>query len=92
LFVARQFAAAVKASLLIAGAFVVLLFSVVDSQAKGPSGSCEDAGELAVLPSPVAPWKVVPLCVVFAAENPLEGELSLIAPDGRWSSSLSPTK
>ena len=82
MFVARQFAAAVTASLLIAGAFFVLLFSVVDSQAKGPSGSCADAGELAVLPSPATPWKGVPLRVVFAVESPLEGELSLIAPDG----------
>ena len=35
------------------------------------------------MPSPVAPWKGAPLRVVFAAEKPLEGELSLIAPDGR---------
>ena len=47
-----------------------------------PSGSCEDAAELAVLPSPVAPWKGAPLRVIFAAEKPLEGELSLIAPNG----------
>ena len=82
MFLARQFAAAVTASLLIAGAFFVFLFSVVDAQAQGPSGICEDAAELAVLPSPIAPWKGAPLRVVFAAEKPLEGELSLIAPDG----------
>ena len=82
LFAARQFAAAVTALLLIAGAFSVFLFSVVEAQAKGPSGSCEDAAELAVLSSPIAPWKGAPLRVVFAAEAPLEGELSLIAPDG----------
>ena len=52
------------------------------SRAQGPASICEDAAELAVLPSPVAPWKGAPLRVVFAAENPLEGELSLIAPDG----------
>jgi hypothetical protein len=83
LFLARQFAAVVTALLLIAGAFFVFLFSVVDAQAQGPLGSCEDAAELAVLPSPVAPWKGAPLRVIFAAEKPLEGELSLIAPDGR---------
>ncbi len=84
LFLARQSAAAaVTALLLIAGAFFVFLFSVVDSQAQGPLGSCEDAAELAVLPSPIAPWKGAPLRVLFAAEKPLEGELSLIAPDGR---------
>ena len=82
MFPARQFAAAVTALLLIAGAFFVLLFSVVDARAEGSFGICEDAAELAVLPSPIAPWKGAPLRVVFAAEKPLEGELSLIAPDG----------
>src|SRR5271169_4767951 len=79
---ARQFASAVTASLLIAGAFLVFLLSVVEAQAKGAPGSCEDAAELAVLTSPIAPWKGAPLRVVFAVEAPLEGELSLIAPDG----------
>ena len=60
----------------------VFLFSAVDARAQAPSGACEDAAELAVLPSPVAPWKGAPLRVVFAAEKPLEGELSLIAPNG----------
>jgi hypothetical protein len=68
--------------LLIAGACFVVLGSVVDAQAQNPSGTCEDAAELAVLPSPVAPWKGAPLRVVFAAEKPLEGEFSLVAPDG----------
>ena len=79
LFPARQFAAAVTASLLIAVAFFVFIFSVVDSQAKGV---CDDAADLAVLPSPVVPWKGAPLRVIVAAENSLDGELSLIAPDG----------
>ena len=79
LFPARQFTAAVTASLLIAAGFSVFLFSVVDTQAKGV---CEDAADLAVLSSPVVPWKGAPLRVIFAAESPLEGELSLIAPDG----------
>ncbi|MGA8971396.1 MAG: hypothetical protein WB499_19450 [Pseudolabrys sp.] len=79
MFPARQFAAAVSASLLIAVAFFVFIFSVVDSQAKGV---CDDAADLAVLPSPVVPWKGAPLRVIVAAENPLDGELSLIAPDG----------
>jgi hypothetical protein len=55
LFPARQFAAAAIALLLIAGVFFVSLFSVVDAEAKGPSGTCEDAAELAVLFSPTAP-------------------------------------
>jgi hypothetical protein len=80
LFLARQFAAAVTALLLIGGAFLVCLFS--DTQAQVPFGSCEHAAELAILSSPIAPWKGAPLRVVFAAEKPLEGELSLIAPNG----------
>jgi hypothetical protein len=79
---ARRLAAAATASRLIAGACFVLLFSVVDSQAQSPIRSCEDAAELAVLPSPITPWKGAPLRVIVAAEKPLEGELSLIAPDG----------
>jgi hypothetical protein len=35
-----------------------------------------------VLTSPVGPWKGAPLRVVFSLEEPLEGELSLIGPDG----------
>jgi hypothetical protein len=68
--------------LLTAGAFFGFL-PATDAQAQGPSGACADAAELAVMPSPVAPWKGAPLRVIFAAENPLEGELSLIAPDGK---------
>ena len=48
----------------------------------GRTGACEDAADLAVLPSPIAPWKGAPLRVIVAAEKPLEGELSLIAPNG----------
>jgi hypothetical protein len=69
-------------SLLVAGAFFVLLFSAVDAQAEAALGKCEDAAELALLPSPLVPWKGAPLRVIFAAEKPLEGELSLVAPDG----------
>ena len=54
----------------------------MDLRADGLPGICEDATEIAVLPSPIVPWKGAPLRVVFAAEKPLEGELSLVAPDG----------
>ncbi|HXE01843.1 MAG TPA: hypothetical protein VN623_07830 [Hyphomicrobium sp.] len=66
--------------MLIAGAFFA---SVADARAKAPSDSCENAAGLAVLTSPIAPWKGAPLRVVFAADEPLDGgELTLIAPDG----------
>ena len=80
---ARRLAAdAPTASRLIAGACFVLLVSVVDSQAQSPIRSCGDAAELAVLPSPLVPWKGAPLRVIVAVEKPLEGELSLVAPNG----------
>src|ERR1043166_6840959 len=44
--------------------------------------TCEEAAGVAVLPSPLTPWKGEPLRVIFTAEKPLEGELSLVAPDG----------
>ncbi len=77
---ARRFRAAV--TLPTASAFLILLLAVVDSRAEAASGICEDAAGLAVLPTPLAPWKGAPLRVVFAAEKPLTGALSLIAPDG----------
>jgi len=79
MFPARQIAAA-SASLLIA---VAVPLSAAGAQVQGPASSCEGAAGVAVLSSPIAPWKGAPLRVVFAAEKPIEGELSLIAPDGR---------
>jgi hypothetical protein len=77
----HQFAAAAKAALPpIAGALFIF-FSAADARAQGPAAGC-DAAELAVLTSPQSPWKGAPLRVVFAAETPAEGELSLIAPGG----------
>jgi hypothetical protein len=70
---------AVKASLLLASAVVVL--SATPSRAQ-TQGNCADANEIAVLPSPLAPWKGAPLRVMVAAEKPLAGELDLIGPDG----------
>ncbi|HXW21845.1 MAG TPA: hypothetical protein VEK14_02975, partial [Rhodomicrobium sp.] len=78
---ARQPAGA--AALIIAFVCSVFLFCAQDSQAKGISGVCEEAAELSVLASPIAPWRGAPLRVLFSAEKPMQGELSLIAPDGR---------
>ena len=79
---ARRFAAAVTALLLIAGVFFVLLFPVASVQAQSSSGSCDQTAGIAVLPTPLAPWQGAPLRVLIAAEKPLQGELSLIAPNG----------
>jgi hypothetical protein len=79
---ARRSAAAATVSLLAAGAFFALLCSTAPSLAKPGSGACEEA-DVAFLASPVAPWKGAPLRVLFSAEKPIEGELTLVGPDGR---------
>ena len=70
------------ASRFAAAATALFLFSTMDSPAEAASGNCADAAELAVLPSPNAPWKGAPLRVMVVAEKPLQGVLSLIAPNG----------
>jgi hypothetical protein len=82
LFSACGFAALTRALLLIAAAFSTAMFSAESSRAQNSQGACEQALGLAVLPSPLAPWKGVPLRIMFTTENPADGELSLIAPDG----------
>src|SRR5664280_3678636 len=82
MLLARRFAAAATAFLPIAGGFFVLLFSTVESPAAAASDSCANAAEVTVLPSPLAPWTGAPLRVMVVAEKPVEGTLSLIAPDG----------
>jgi hypothetical protein len=64
--------------MLLAGALLALL----GPMARARAATCEDAAGLAILPSPLTPWKGVPLRVLLVAEKPIEGELSLVAPDG----------
>jgi len=70
--------AAAAASLLLVGAFFVGTWN--DARAATAAG-CQDA-EVAVLAAPIAPWKGAPLRVLAATEQTLDGEFSLIAPDG----------
>ena len=77
----RRYHVAAIASGSIAAAFFALLASGLTAQAESASGACEDG--VAVLSSPMAPWKGAPLRVVFTMEKPVSGELSLIGPDGR---------
>ena len=58
------------------------LFAAMASRAEAASGSCPDAADVTVLPSPVSPWKGAPLRVMVVSEKPVQGVLSLIAPDG----------
>lgn len=82
MFPRRQFTAAATALSLIAGAPFVAFISAASAWAEGSVGTCDEAAELAILPAPAAPWTGAPLRVLVAAEKPLEGELSLVAPDG----------
>lgn len=79
---ARRFPVASTVWPLIASACFILLFSTAKSSAQATTGVCKEAAELAVLPSPLAPWKGAALRVMVVTEKPLEGTLSLIAPDG----------
>jgi hypothetical protein len=83
MLLARRFAAVATAFLPIAGGFFVLLFSMVESSpAAAASEGCANPAEITVLPSPRSPWTGAPLRVMVVAEKPVEGVLSLIAPDG----------
>src|SRR5262249_58218966 len=53
-----------------------------NARAQGWVPACDAAGEIALLPSPWAPWKGAPLRVMLVTEKPLEAELSLTGPDG----------
>ena len=68
--------------MLAAGAFFSPLVTSIAARADVSSNGCEDTLQIAVLPGPLAPWKGAPLRVLVAAEKPLAGELSLIAPNG----------
>src|SRR5512143_1256480 len=75
-------ALAAIASLLIAGTLVLLLLPQTQARAEDAAPACDEFG-LALLSSPIAPWKGAPLRVIFATEKPLAGELALVAPEGK---------
>jgi hypothetical protein len=70
------------ASRFAAAATVAFIFTTMDSPAEAASGPCGEAAEFSVLSSPLAPWKGAPLRVMIVTESPLEGVMSLVAPDG----------
>ncbi|MDC7786521.1 hypothetical protein PQJ75_05310 [Rhodoplanes sp. TEM] len=78
---ARRLAAAATAASVVAVACSGLAVSGTGVSAQG-APACEEAAGIAVLPSPVTPWKGAPLRVLFTAEKPLQGELTLVAPNG----------
>jgi hypothetical protein len=79
-FAARRNAVAAALSLT-AGAWLALLLPAGEAHA-GLFDSCQEGAGIAVLPAPLAPWTGMPLRVLVVSEKPVDGELSLIAPDG----------
>ena len=79
MFLLGRFAAATAALLLANAVFVP---SASETKAAGPTATSSDSADLAILASPLAPWKGAPLRVLFATEKSFNGELALIAPDG----------
>ncbi|MFA5949442.1 MAG: hypothetical protein WC807_04095 [Hyphomicrobium sp.] len=80
MFPARQMSAPIAALMLFAG---VSFAANGNAEAKDTAPDCEATAGLTVLASPMTPWKGAPLRVVVTVEQPLEGELSLVAPDGK---------
>jgi hypothetical protein len=70
------------ASRFAAAATAAFIFATLASPAEAVSGPCGEGPELQVLPSPFAPWKGAPLRVMIISEKPLDGVMSLVAPDG----------
>jgi hypothetical protein len=70
------------ASRFAAAAAAAFMFATIDPPAEAASGPCEQATEFSILPSPFAPWKGAPLRVMIVTEKPLQGVMSLVAPDG----------
>lgn len=65
-----------------AAAAAAFIFATIDPPAEAAPGPCEQATEFSILPSPFAPWKGTPLRVMIVTEKPLQGKISLVAPDG----------
>ena len=79
---ARSSAAVVAVAFAVAISSSLLALTAGSARAAGGASECPEASGIEVLPSPVAPWKGAPLRVVFTSEKPLDGELSLIGPQG----------
>jgi hypothetical protein len=71
-----------RARLPAVAATALLLVAAMASGAEAAPGNCPDAADVTVLPSPLSPWKGAPLRVMVVSEKPVQGVLSLIAPDG----------
>ncbi|MET1045316.1 MAG: hypothetical protein ABWX70_01215 [Hyphomicrobium sp.] len=69
--------------MLAASAILTVIAVPTRAVAKDSFAACDAESGLAVMASPLSPWKGAPLRVIFTAEKPLKGELSLTGPDGK---------
>ena len=63
-------------------AFLALITAAPPLHAQGGATACADAADVSISASPIVPWKGAPLRVVVTSEKPIEGELTLIGPNG----------
>ena len=82
MLLARGFAVTAATLLPVAAGLVASPLSAAESSAAAASAICADAADFSVLPSPFAPWKGAPLRVMIVTEKPVQGVISLVAPDG----------
>jgi hypothetical protein len=75
LFPARKLVASAVAAALLPAAVLY----PVNARAQG---ACPSTSDIAVLPAPMTPWTGMPFRILFVSEKPLQGELTLTAPDG----------
>ena len=80
MLLARWSALAAMAISPVAAGFVPLLLAAMQTPAL--AATCPEVADLTILSSPMAPWKGAPLRIMVATEKPVEGTLSLTAPDG----------
>ncbi|MGC1776653.1 MAG: hypothetical protein WBB34_01815 [Xanthobacteraceae bacterium] len=77
----RRFSFPATALPLIAAILAVILPAAA-ARAQTAADGCGDAIGFAAMPAPLAPWSGAPLRVLIASEKPVDGNLTLIAPDG----------
>lgn len=83
LFFPRHWIAAKSTLLPVVGAVLSLAFSTLAAEAQATADACEAASGVTMLAAPLSPSKGSPLRVIVSSEQPIEGTLSLIAPDGK---------
>ncbi|MFZ3308120.1 MAG: hypothetical protein WA280_01980 [Xanthobacteraceae bacterium] len=78
----RRFGFPATALPLIAAILLAFILPAAAARAQAAVDGCGEAIGFAVMPAPLAPWSGAPLRVLIATEKPVDGNLTLVAPDG----------